>query len=235
VAIGLDSGRRFAEDAVGMFDTRFAFTWTGLDAARMEYVDVRVGPGPANDGLVANGMQIGVEPEPYSVRYQLIVDAAGITRQFAATSRTMRWSRRVTVERNQGGYTVGRESVGMSPDQDPGELPFDALDGALDVDLGYSPLFNSTPVLRDRLVDEGAEARDYLMAWVSVPELTVTPSRQRYEPLGRDGDFAVVRYSNLDSDFTARIWFDADGFVAEYEDFLRRVAEGRHGSETEPA
>jgi hypothetical protein len=41
--------------------------------------------------------------------------------------------------------------------------------GGLDFfDLGNSPLFNSLPVLRDRLLDSGV-ARDYVMRWVSVP------------------------------------------------------------------
>ena len=62
------------------------------------------------------------------------------------------------------------------------------------------------------------------MAWVSVPDLTVTASRQRYEPLGREGDLAIVRYTSLDSGFTAKISFDSDGFVVDYEGFLRRVA-----------
>jgi hypothetical protein len=92
---------------------------------------------------------------------------------------------------------------------------------------GYSPLFNSTPVLRDGLLAEGAPARDYLMAWVSVPDLTVTPSRQRYEPLGREGDLTIVRYTNLDSGYTAKVSFDGDGFVVEYEDFLKRIAVDR--------
>jgi uncharacterized protein len=215
-----------------MSKVRYAFTWTGLDAPRMEHADVAL---DARGGWVANGMQIGVEPEPYSVRYQLRVDAAGIAKRFAATSRTLRWSRRLTVDHILGGFTVGRESVGVGGDEEPMELAFDALAGARDIDLGYSPLFNSTPVLRDRLLDGDAQARDYLMAWVSVPELTVSPSRQRYERLGRDGDLSVVRYASLDSDFTARIWFDRDGFVTEYEDFLRRIGEARLAQETESA
>ena len=50
-------------------------------------------------------------------------------------------------------------------------------------DLGWSPLFNSLPVVRDRLLEPG-RARDYVMQWVDVPSLEVTRSEQRYEPLG---------------------------------------------------
>lgn len=57
------------------------------------------------------------------------------------------------------------------------------LDGLDFFDLGNSPLFNTLPVLRDDLL-RGVEPRDYRMRWVSVPELEVEESLQRYEPLG---------------------------------------------------
>ena len=50
-------------------------------------------------------------------------------------------------------------------------------------DLGWSPLFNSLPVMRDRLLEEGPP-RLYTMCWVDVPSLQVSRSDQRYEPLG---------------------------------------------------
>ena len=83
------------------------------------------------------------------------------------------------------------------------------LDGADFFDLGFSPLFNSLPVIRDRLLEPGPP-RDYRMRWVEVPSLTVSVSEQRYEPLG-DG---VVRFRT--GDFVSDITFDADGFVVDY-------------------
>jgi hypothetical protein len=91
------------------------------------------------------------------------------------------------------------------------------LDGLDFFDLGNSPLFNSLPVLRDELLGGGA-ARDYLMRWVSVPELEVTEAAQRYEPLG-DG---VVRFRS--EDFVADILFDDDGFVSWYPELAERLA-----------
>jgi hypothetical protein len=84
-------------------------------------------------------------------------------------------------------------------------------------DLGHSAFFNSLPVARDRLLGQGAAARDYTMRFVRVPELAVEPSRQRYEPLGN----RVVRYRS--NGYQADITFDADGFVALYQDYLERV------------
>jgi hypothetical protein len=84
-----------------------------------------------------------------------------------------------------------------------------ALDRADFFDLGWSPLFNSLPVIRDRLLEPGPP-RDYLMRWVDVPSLDVHMSEQRYEPLGE----GVVRFRS--GDFVSDITFDADGFVVSY-------------------
>ena len=83
------------------------------------------------------------------------------------------------------------------------------LDGADFFDLGWSPLFNSLPVVRDGLLAPGPP-HDYLMRWVEVPSLEVSTLEQRYEPLG-DG---VVRFRA--GDFVSDITFDQDGFVVSY-------------------
>lgn len=84
-------------------------------------------------------------------------------------------------------------------------------------DLGWSPLFNSLPVIRDELL-EGGPARVYEMRWIDVPSLGVSLSEQRYEPLG-DGR---VRFSA--GDFVADIRFDRAGFVLEYPGIAVRVS-----------
>jgi uncharacterized protein len=84
-------------------------------------------------------------------------------------------------------------------------------------DLFASPFFNSLPVMRDGLLDHGP-ARDYVMRFVTLPELDVVRSQQRYEPRGG----RVVRYSS--GSFAADIAFDPDGFVMSYEGFLERIA-----------
>ena len=91
------------------------------------------------------------------------------------------------------------------------------LGGADFFDVFASPFFNTLPVMRDRLLEAGP-ARDYVMQFVEVPELTVRVSQQRYEPRGE----RVVRYSS--GSFAADIEFDADGFVTLYHGFLERIS-----------
>ena len=87
------------------------------------------------------------------------------------------------------------------------------LDGTDFFDLGYSPLFNSLPVLAG--LDS---ATDFVMTFVDVPSLEISRSEQRYEPLG-DG---AVRYRS--GSFVAEIEFDADGFVTRYEGLAERMS-----------
>lgn len=84
------------------------------------------------------------------------------------------------------------------------------------LDLFASPFFNSLPVVRDGLLEPGPP-HDYVMRFVTLPELEVVRSSQRYEPRGD----RVVRYSS--GSFAADIEFDADGFVSHYHGFLERL------------
>ena len=93
---------------------------------------------------------------------------------------------------------------------------------ALDCDLAWSPLTNSMPVLRHRLHERGGPI-DFLMAWVSVPDLAVHPSRQRYTFVRRGAHASVVRFESLDSRFAADITFDEAAVVVDYPGIARRI------------
>jgi hypothetical protein len=98
-----------------------------------------------------------------------------------------------------------------------GERSLDVRLGDLDFfDLGLSPLFNSLPVWRDRVLEHG-NPRDYVMRFVSVPELRPTESKQRYEPLGTHR----LRYRS--GDFAAELEFDDEGIVLRYEGLAERI------------
>jgi hypothetical protein len=84
-------------------------------------------------------------------------------------------------------------------------------------DLQHSAFFNSLPVARDGLLDQGAAAREYTMRFVRVPQVTAEPVWQRYEPLGN----RAMRFRS--DGYQADITFDANGFVTLYQDYLERV------------
>lgn len=91
------------------------------------------------------------------------------------------------------------------------------LGGADFFDVGWSPLFNSLPVLRDELLSAGP-ARSYTMRWVEIPSLEVSISEQTYEPLG-DGR---IRFTS--GEFSADIQFDELGYVLHYPEVATRVS-----------
>ena len=106
-------------------------------------------------------------------------------------------------------------------------LDLELVDGARSIvelgeadffDVFASAFFNSLPVNRDGLLEGGGPAREYTMRFVQVPSLEVVPSRQRYEPIGKQ----LVRYSS--GSFSTEIEFDDDGYVRDYRGFLERVA-----------
>lgn len=93
------------------------------------------------------------------------------------------------------------------------------LDGCLDIDVWPTPFTNSFPILREPMAV--GERREFRMAWVAAPDLTVHPQPQAYTRL------AGRRYlfENLDgSGFRAELTVDEDGIVVDYPDLFQRVA-----------
>jgi hypothetical protein len=62
------------------------------------------------------------------------------------------------------------------------------------------------------------------MAWVSVPELSVSQSPQRYTFVRREPHVRVIRFESLDSDFRREITVDEHGIVLDYPGIARVVA-----------
>jgi hypothetical protein len=183
-----------------------AVAWRGLEEWLAEHAQVDVGA----EGVLATGVQLGVQPEPYRLDYRLDVPSDWITRRLEIEASGAGWRRSLVLEHDGAGR--------WSADG----VRVEEVTGALDCDLALSPLTNLMPVRRSGLhVRAGAE--DFLMAWVSVPDLGVVASRQRYEHV-RPG---VVRYVSLDSDFTAELELDDEGLVVRYPRLAERVASAR--------
>ena len=168
-----------------------------------------------DDGLAARGRAVGLAPEPYWVSYTLETGKQQVTRRLA-----------VTVEPASDADARSLELL-RSPD---GTWSVDGvvladLAGALDCDLAFSLLTNTMPILRYQL-HQRSGAADLVMAWVSLPDLAVHRSEQRYEHLRRTADGAMVRFTA--GSFTADLEVDADGLVMRYPQLgtrLERTAE----------
>jgi hypothetical protein len=191
-------------------------TWTGTDEWRAESTLVT----DLDEGFTARGVQLGVAPVPYRLDYRLTAAAGWITRSLDVTAVGAGWQRTVRLTRGEdGGWSFLAEADGEVRLPDPVCVTA-ALAGALDCDLGFSPLTNTMPILRTG-AHRGTGAADFTMAWVSVPDLAVHASAQRYEHVRATRDGSVVRYSSRA--FTADLELDADGFVVDYAGLARRV------------
>ena len=81
------------------------------------------------------------------------------------------------------------------------------------------------PILRHRL-QQGGEFHDFEMAWVSLPDLNVRASLQRYSFVRKDEKLAVIRYQSRDGDFQADLTVDGDGIVLDYPGIGRVIRSG---------
>jgi hypothetical protein len=181
---------------------RRRLVWRGLEEWLAEECTVEID----GDRLRADGVQLGAEPQPYRVDYELVTGADFVTERLVARARDAEGSRTLELLRagSDGAWTANGE-------------PLPEVEGALDCDLAFSPLTNFMPARR-----LGAEPVDLVMAWVSVPDLGVRRSEQRYEPI----DDHRVRFVSLDSDFVAELELDDDGLIVRYPRLAELVPSG---------
>jgi hypothetical protein len=98
----------------------------------------------------------------------------------------------------------------------------DDLEGCLDVDIWPTPFTNSFPIRREPMVV--GERRQFRMAWIFGPDLTVHPQPQAYTRLAD----RLYLFENLDgSGFKAELPVDEDRIVLDYGDLFRRVRDSQ--------
>jgi hypothetical protein len=166
---------------------RFALHWSHAPDARRELAWVELG---ADRTLTARCRQWAGGADPYLLEYELATSPGYVTERLSVR--------------------VGERRLELVRGESP------ELDGVLDCDLGFSPLTNAMPVLRDRL-HEGGEPHEIDVAWVSVPDLAVHRDHQVYEPLAP----RRLRFRSPDAGFERVIELTADGFVLDYPDIGR--------------
>ncbi|MCK8432854.1 putative glycolipid-binding domain-containing protein [Streptomyces sp. D2-8] len=177
-----------------------AITWEVSGSHGFETAWVQLGEGV----LRARGRAVGTVPEPYWISYELETAEGFVTKRLTVTAEAEAGTRALDLLHDgEGGWTANGE-------------PLPDVDGALDCDLGLCPLTNTMPVLRHGLHQTPGE-REFLMAWVAVPSLTVRPSRQTYTHLGP----GRVRYSS--GDFRSDLEFDDEGYVVDYPRLATRL------------
>lgn len=154
-------------------------------------------------GVTVCSMLIDGGPQPLGVRYLWMLDKEWRTRSLRLESMAEddRW--------------LHIERTGASSWKIDGK-PAPHLDGCPELDLSATPFCNALAIRR--LGDHGDE---FTAAYIAADDLSVTPSRQRYEKLGPD----QWRYTDLGvaDGFTAILDLDDDGLVARYEGLFEAI------------
>jgi hypothetical protein len=191
-----------------------AAVWLKHEEVGCEFAEITLEP----DRLAARGVAIGSSPLPYRMEYVLETGDGFVTMLLDVSSRGAGWSRRLVLRGDgTGSWRIDAHLEGDVDLPAPGGDPA-ALAGALDCDLGLSPVTNLMPILRHGLM-AGVGQAELTAAWVSVPDLRVQPDGQRYTSAGAN----LIRYDALDGGFSAMITVDDDGLVVDYPGIARRI------------
>ncbi len=144
---------------------------------------------------------------PFSASYDLVTDESGATKRLSMT---------VTLAERERQLSIARDEENMWLVQDhSGQTTRAAFDGALEVDVVFSPFFNALPVRRTGL-HRRSEAVTLPVVYVWLPELSVKS--------------ATIAYSSSDDGIKLKspvadtaITVDDEGFILDYPGLAARI------------
>lgn len=143
----------------------------------------------------------------FSASYDLVTDEAGGTKRLSMT---------VTLAERERQLSIARDEENMwLVQQHTGESRRAAYQGALDVDVIFSPFFNALPIRRTRLYQR-SDSISCPVVYVRLPELSV--------------ETAVISYSSAEDGIKLHspvaettISVDSDGFILDYPGLAERI------------
>jgi uncharacterized protein len=149
---------------------------------------------------------IGSHPA-FSASYDLVTDEAGGTKRLSLT---------VTLAERERQLSIARDEENMWLVQDhTGQTQRSAYDGALDVDVIFSPFFNALPIRRTDLYQR-TDSVTCPVVYVRLPEVSVDTAVMSYSSAA-DG---IKLHSPL-ADTTITV--DSDGFILDYPGLAERI------------
>lgn len=144
----------------------------------------------------------------FGAYYELQTDESGATKRFGLTVSLSERERQLAISRDE-------ENMWLITDHQ-GERRA-GFNGALDVDVVFSPFFNALAIRRTGL-HERAESLVLPIVYVNVPAMTVDAATVSYTSEGRlDG--IKLRSPVADTIVTV----DADGFITDYPGLAERI------------
>ena len=180
-------------------------TWRGVDTDRLEQVRLHVTGGR----IKAYGRIIAAatpEQEAFSASYELVTNDAGVTKRLSIHLL------RVSGETQLG---ISRDEENKWLVQSGGEIVRSDFNGAEDVELALSPMFNALPIRRRGLANASGTV-DVPVLYVYLPNTDVQPATLQY--IATDAGVEVV---SPVAQTTLSV--DENGFVIDYPGLATRV------------
>ena len=144
----------------------------------------------------------------FSASYDLITDDVGATKRLSMTVTLAERERQLSIARDEENMWLVQEQSGQSNRS--------AFDGALDVDVIFSPFFNALPMRRTGVYLGDGGSVTVPVIYLRVPELSL--------------DVATISYTSETDGITvdspvapALVKVDDDGFILDYPGLAERI------------
>lgn len=184
-------------------------TWRAPDCYRMESVRVQL----SGNRIKANGRIVAAatDAQPaFGAYYDLQTDETGATKRFGLTVTLAERERQLSIARDEENMWLVTDHSGESRA---------AFDGALDVDLVFSPFFNTLPIRRHGL-HERSDSIIVPVIYLGLPEMSITSAVVTYSNTS-SASIGEVKVKSPVSDTTLLV--DADGFIVDYPGLAERI------------
>ena len=180
-------------------------TWRAPDVPRMESTRVVL----SGKRIKASGRIVAgaTSKHPaFSASYDLVTDDAGATTRLSMSMTLAERDRQLSIARDEENNWLVQDNRGQSRG---------AYDGALDVDVVFSPFFNALPIRRMGLHTK-TESVTVPVVYLMLPDFVVHPAAITYSS-GPDG----IKVHSPVADATMTV--DADGFILDYPGLAERI------------
>ena len=184
-------------------------TWRAHDARRMESVRVQL----SGKRIKANGRIVAAAADTnpaFAAYYDLQTDDRGATKRLGMTVTLAERERQLAVARDEENMWLVTDHQGESRA---------GFDGALDVDVVFSPFFNALPIRRCGLY-ERADSITVPTIYVTLPDMSVTSATVSYSSAAPGSGEGIKVHSPV-SETTLTV--DADGFIVDYPGLAERI------------
>lgn len=192
-------------------------TWRAHQSARMESTRIQL----VGNRIKAYGRIVAAESAThpaFHASYDLVTDDSGATRRLSLSVTLAQRDRQLSIARDEENMWLITDYHGQSRG---------SYNGALDVDVVFSPFFNALPIRRTGLYRR-ADAVTLPVVYVNLPDLTVISTTSSYSSTPQSSDSGpapagthAITVSTPGAHTTITV--DADGFIVDYPGLAERI------------